>query len=237
MASTPSASALSAVLRCKRPPGSAYRLGLTYGAAPQPISRADKLTDKPEKRGSLWGLILPDARGVDPPEAKSGPPRLEFAKARGQNKQKCRIQHVPESCFSPKTSEEMSQQLQTQSHRRILGVNVDRLDSNSRLDKHSSCLRIGGSLAVKITPFSGHGAVFTVYLDYKRNPNVSLMNQAISYHSFSVLKSRLRQITALVSEVVLARLGAVWKKVPVSNNHLTECGKKNKPKKGLEPGT
>lgn len=242
MASTPSASALSAVLRCKRPPASAYRLGLTYGAVQQPLSRADKPTDKPQNRSALWGLILPDARGLDPPGARAFPVHLDrSAKDRGQNRQKYRIKYMSESCFRPKTCEKTSQQLQTQSNRRIPALNVNTSDSNSRRNRNIiSSLRFGDSLA----SFSGHGVVFTVCLNCETDPKVSLLNQPISYHSFSLLKSRLLQITALVSEVVLARLGAVWQKVPVSSNHLTECEKcasecekKNKPKNSLEPGT
>ncbi|XP_072547598.1 uncharacterized protein [Salminus brasiliensis] len=245
MASTPSASALSAVLRCKRPPGSAYRLGLTYGAA-QPISRAEK-PDKPERRSPLWGFISPDAQ-LDTPAAKSVPVRLESAKGGGQ---RSRIQYVSNyptvkysgSCFTPKTRGEMAQ-AQTQPSRRMPGVDEDPLKADGRLRKKVSSRPLGDPLSVNTASFSEHGVVFSVYAGCKRDPSVSVMCRTISYHSFSKLRSRLLQFTTFLSDVVRSKLGAVWKKDPESNNQLTGCDrcsskhvKKDKLKKGLEPGT
>ncbi|XP_036420283.1 uncharacterized protein LOC118803862 [Colossoma macropomum] len=251
MASTPSASALSAVLRCKRPTTSAYRLGLTYGAVPS-VSRAEN-PEEPKRSSSLWGSVLPKAP-VDFPRVPSVSVRLEFAKLREQKRQKRQIKQLcnlptsrdsglckAASCTSSNTGRKAAQVV----HESRM-PEADTSESASRLGKILGCLRVGDTLSVRLTLLSEPGKVLCV--GCKTDHNVSSVSQAISHHDhhqiFFMLRTTLLQLTAFVSELVRAKLGTVRRKCPVDTNKLTGCvkcasdhGTKDKTKKDLEPGT
>ncbi|KAL6471505.1 hypothetical protein MHYP_G00201550 [Metynnis hypsauchen] len=247
MASTPSASALSAVLRCKTPPASSYRLGLSYGAMPS-VSRAEN-PEEPKRGSSRWGSVLPEAP-VDFPRVPSVSVRLESAKPRErkrQIRQLCNLPTCRDSGLSKAASCSSSETGRTATH----VVHESRLpeadtSESASLGKILGGLRLGDSLSVRLTLLSEPGKVLCV--GCKKDHNVSSVSQAISHHDhhqiFLMLKTTLLQLTAFVSELVRARLGAVRRKCPVDTNKLTGCikcasdhGTKDKTKKGLEPGT
>ncbi|KAL7832189.1 hypothetical protein AOLI_G00297370 [Acnodon oligacanthus] len=229
MASTPSASALSAVLRCKRPPASAYRLGLTCGARPSAPRAEDP--EEPERRSSRWGSVLPGHF----PRVPSASVRLESARLRERKRQTKRLCELPprrDSGLSKAASRSSSETARTATH-------------ESRLPEAGKilvCLRLGDALSARLTSLSEPGKVLCVAC------KTSSVSQAMSHHDhqqiFLMLKTTLLQLTAFVAELVRGRLGAVRRKCPVDTNKLTGCikcasdhGTKDKTKKGLEPGT
>ncbi|KAI4884222.1 hypothetical protein NFI96_000404 [Prochilodus magdalenae] len=202
MASTPSTSALSAVLRCKRPPASAYRLGLTCGAVSS-VSRAEQ-SDEPERRSSLRGSISPKAL-VGFPGVASVSVRLESAEHRGQKGQKSLLYqgnypagkdsglHKAAGCVS--------------SGRNV--AHESRVTLNCALRNIGACGLLTDSLSVKLSSLSEPGRVLCVgcrtHLSVSSHHHHHLL-------SFFMLKTTLLQLTAFV----LAKLGAVWNKSPVA---------------------
>ncbi|XP_017562657.1 uncharacterized protein LOC108432971 [Pygocentrus nattereri] len=248
MASTPSASALSAVLRCKTPPASAYRLGLSYGAMPS-VPRAET-PEEPKRGSSRWGSVLPEAP-VDFPLVPSVSVRLESAKLRErkrQIKQPCNLPTRRDSGLSKATSCTSSETGRTATrvaHESRM-PEADASESASRWGQVLGCLRLGDTLSVRVTFLSETGNVLCV--GCKTDHTVSSVSQAVSHHDhhqiYLMLKTTLLQLTAFVSELVRTRLGAVRRKCPVDANKLTGCikcssdhGTKDKTKKGLKPGT
>lgn len=195
MASIPSASALSAVLRCKRPPASAYRLGLTYGAL-QPPSRVEE-ADRPERRNSLWAFNWLETR-VSSPGVSYVVVRLESVRQE-LKKRNSQVKRLP----TPRNSGPRPEASQVQESR---VSEVDLHSLHPHLDSHrvNGGLRETGSPSLKLTLLSEPGKVVCVCVGCKRDRD-----------SLSVLTDALLQFTASFSQLVLHKLGVVWKRGPL----------------------
>ncbi|XP_051521392.1 uncharacterized protein LOC127422079 [Myxocyprinus asiaticus] len=237
MASTPSASALSAVLRCqgnilarkqanKQPVASVYGLGMAYDANSD--SRPGN-SDKSYFR-ALWGFVFHRERG-EIPGVLSVKARFETRDLRKSTKMNCEnSDSLVKNCSTAKTK--------NYECRKMLNMKVSSASQwpttkpksyyysfalNSQLysvlSKNNLVLQMDGTRLRKLS--SRYPWTFCVCIVCSQSMNQNEVDSVFSLGLLSLLKKRLIYLSAAVSDIVREKLGIDWR----TNQFHPDCDK------------